>query len=76
MFGDYKSTFYLGPDGTVTTPRTVPWYSSFKCKKVEPGGTIIVPMKPPVKDYLEIWAQSTQILYNLAVSVGVAATLF
>jgi hypothetical protein len=44
--------------------------------KVEPGGTIIVPMKPPAKDYLEIWAQSSQILYNLAVSVGVAATLF
>ncbi|HEX2612109.1 MAG TPA: SLBB domain-containing protein [Fibrobacteria bacterium] len=76
MYGDYKATFYVGPDGTVTTPHTVPWYSSFKCMKVEPGGTIIVPMKPPAKDYLEIWAQSSQILYNLAVSVGVAATLF
>lgn len=76
QFGDYKSTFYIGPDGSVTTPSTVPWYSSFKCKKVEPGGTIIVPMKPPAKDYLEIWAQSSQILYHLAVSVGVAVALF
>ncbi len=76
QFGDYKSTFYIGPDGSVTTPKTVPWYSSFKCKKIEPGGTIIVPMKPPAKDYLEIWAQSSQILYHLAVSVGVAVALF
>jgi polysaccharide export outer membrane protein len=75
-YGDYKETFYLGPDGFVTTPRTTPWYSSFKCKKVEAGGTIIVPMKPPAKDYLEVWLQSSQILYHLAVSVGVAAALF
>jgi protein involved in polysaccharide export with SLBB domain len=76
MFGDYKSTFYVGPDGVVTTPGTTPWYSSFKCKKVEPGGTVIVPMKPPAKDYLEIWVQSSQVLYHLAVSVGVAVALF
>lgn len=56
-YGDYKETFYIGPDGSITTPRTTPWYSSFRGKKIEPGGTIIVPLKPPAKDYLEVWAQ-------------------
>jgi polysaccharide export outer membrane protein len=75
-YGDYEETFYIAPDGAISTPRTAPWYSSFKCKKIEPGGTIIVPLKPPAKDYLEIWAQATQILYQLAISVGVAYTVF
>ena len=75
-YGDYDQTFYIGPDGVITTPNSLPWYSSFKCKKIEAGGTVIVPLKPPAKDYLEIWAQSTQILYQLAITLGVAATLF
>lgn len=74
-YGDYNETFYISPDGSISTPRTTPWYSSFKCKKVEPGGTVIVPLKPPTKDYLEVWAKSTQILYQIAISVGVVATL-
>jgi polysaccharide export outer membrane protein len=75
-YGDYKETFYVAPDGSISTPRSTPWYSSFKCKNVEPGGTVIVPLKPPSKDYLEVWAKATQILYQLAISVGVASTLF
>jgi protein involved in polysaccharide export with SLBB domain len=75
-YGDYKETFYIAPDGAISTPRSTPWYSSFKCKEVEPGGTVIVPIRPPAKDYLEVWAKSTQILYQLAISVGVVATLF
>jgi polysaccharide export outer membrane protein len=76
IYGDYNETFYVAPDGVISTPRSMPWYASFKCKAVEPGGTIIVPLKPPSKDYLEIWAKATQILYQLAITVGVANTLF
>jgi hypothetical protein len=54
----------------------MPWYASFRRKTVETGGTIIVPLKPPAKDYLEVWAEATQILYQIAISVGVARTLF
>jgi polysaccharide export outer membrane protein len=75
-YGDYSQTFYVAPDGVISTPGSTPWYSSFKCKAVEPGGTVIVPLKPPTVDYLEVWAKATQILYQLAISVGVAATLF
>jgi protein involved in polysaccharide export with SLBB domain len=75
-YGDYNETFYVAPDGTISTPRSTPWYSSFKCKGLEPGGTVIVPLKPPTKDYLEVWAKATQILYQLAISVGVVKTLF
>jgi polysaccharide export outer membrane protein len=75
-YGDYDETFYVAPDGSISTPHSVPWYLSFKCKEVEAGGTIIVPLKPPAKDYLEVWAEATQILYQIAISVGVAKTLF
>jgi protein involved in polysaccharide export with SLBB domain len=75
-YGDYKETFYVAPDGTISTPHSMPWYASFRRKTVETGGTIIVPLKPPAKDYLEVWAEATQILYQIAISVGVARTLF
>jgi polysaccharide export outer membrane protein len=75
-YGDYSGTMYVDPDGSITTPRTTPWYSSFRCVDVYPGGTVVVPLKPPAKDYLEVWVKSTQILYQLAIAVGVAKTLF
>jgi polysaccharide export outer membrane protein len=75
-FGDYKNTFYIGPDGVVHTPGTTPWYMSFKWKSIEPGGSIIVPAKPPAKDYLEIVAKATQILFQIAVTAGVVMQLY
>lgn len=74
-FGDYKNTFYVAPDGVVHTPGTMPWYMSFKWKSIEPGGSIIVPAKPPAKDYLEIIAKTTQVLFQMAITVGVVTTL-
>jgi hypothetical protein len=35
-----------------------------------------VPPKGPKKDYLETILKTTQVIYNLAVSVGVVMTLF
>lgn len=74
-FGDYKNTFYVGPDGIVHTPGTTPWYASFKWKSIEPGGSIIVPAKPPAKDYIEVVAKLTQILFQMAMTAGVIVAL-
>ena len=61
------------PDGTVKTPKNT---SFFESRKVEPGGTLIVPPKGPKKDYLDAMAKITQIIYQIAISVGVAVTVF
>ncbi len=75
-YGDYKNTYYVDPDGTISTPRTTAWFMSFRAKRVHPGGSVIVPLKPPPKDYLEAWVRGTQVLYQLAITVGVARNLF
>ena len=72
-FGDLGSTYYILPDGTVKTPRNT---SFFGMRKVEAGGSIIVPPKGPKKDYLDALAKLTQIIYQIAISVGVAKTVF
>jgi polysaccharide biosynthesis/export protein len=72
-YGDETNIYYLRPDGTVITPKNT---SFFKWKTVEPGGTIIVPPKGPKKDYLDAMAKITQIIYQIAISVGVAKTVF
>lgn len=74
-FGDYKNTFYIGPDGVVHSPGTTPWYMSFKWRHIEPGGSIIVPAKPPAKDYLEVVSKLTQILFQMAMTAGVIVAL-
>ena len=60
-------------DGTVKTPKNTTFFNS---RKVEPGGTLIVPPKGPKKDYLDAMAKITQIIYQIAISVGVAVTVF
>lgn len=72
-FGDAGNTYYMRPDGTVVTPKNV---SFFAWRKVEAGGTIVVPPKVPKKDYLDALTKITQIIYQIAISVGVAKTLF
>lgn len=72
-YGDEESIYYILPDGTVKTPRNT---SFFGWRKVEPGGSIIVPPKGPKRDYLEAFAKITQIIYQIAISVGVAKTVF
>lgn len=72
-YGESGSIYYILPDGTVKTPRNT---SFFQMRKVEPGGSIIVPPKGPKKDYLDAIAKVTQIIYQIAISVGVAKTVF
>jgi len=76
VYGDYDNTFYIAPDGSVITPQTTGWFESYGGVSVEPGGSIIVPTKPPVKDYLDEWVKLTQILYQTAIAVGVVKILF
>jgi polysaccharide export outer membrane protein len=75
-FGDPRQTFYISPDGSIVSPATTPWYRSFKGISVEPGGSVVVPPKPPAKDYLEMVAQTTQILFQIAVTAGVIVALY
>lgn len=75
-YGDYSNTYYVAPDGTVATPGNTAWYQRYAWRSVEPGGSIIVPPKGPKKDYLELVLKTSQVVYNLAVSVGVVKTLF
>lgn len=72
-YGDKGSIYYILPDGTVKTPRNT---SFFGMRSVEPGGSIIVPPKGPKKDYLDVLTKVTQIIYQIAISVGVAQTVF
>jgi polysaccharide biosynthesis/export protein len=72
-YGDAGNIYYIRPDGAIITPKNT---SFFRWKSVEPGGTIVVPPKAPKKDYLESLAKITQIIYQIAISVGVAKTLF
>jgi polysaccharide biosynthesis/export protein len=75
-YGDYSNTYYVSPDGTISTPSNTPWYQAYSWRSVEPGGSIIVPPKGPKKDYLDVILKTTQVIYNLAVAVGVVRTLF
>lgn len=72
-YGESGSIYYILPDGTVKTPRNT---SFFRHRGVEPGGSIIVPPKGPKKDYLDAMAKITQIIYQIAISVGVAKTVY
>jgi polysaccharide biosynthesis/export protein len=75
-YGDYSNTYYVSPDGTIATPGNTPWYQAYSWRSVEPGGSIIVPPKGPKKEYLDVILKTTQVIYNLAVAVGVVRTLF
>jgi hypothetical protein len=76
QYGDWKNTYYVQPDGSVVTPRNTGIFVKYNWKTVEPGGSIIVPPKGPKKDYLETILKTTQVIYNLAISVGVVRQLF
>jgi protein involved in polysaccharide export with SLBB domain len=72
-YGDAKNTYYMRPDGNILSPKNT---SFFRMRGVEPGGVIIVPPKGPKKDYLDALTKITQIIYQIAITVGVANTLF
>lgn len=72
-YGDKSNIYYMKPDGEVLTPKNT---SFFGWRNVEAGGIIIVPPKGPKKDYLDALTKITQIIYQIAISVGVAKTIF
>ncbi len=72
-YGDKGNIYYIQPDGSILTPKNS-WF--FGSKRVEAGGSIIVPPKGPKKDYLDAMAKITQIIYQTAIAVGVAVTVF
>lgn len=72
-YGDAGNIYYIQPDGIILTPKNTTF---FAWHKVEPGGTIVVPPRGPKKDYLDAMAKITQIIYQIAISVGVAKTVF
>jgi polysaccharide export outer membrane protein len=72
-YGDAGNVYYVQPDGAVITPKNT---SFFRWHSVEAGGTLVVPPKAPKKDYLDALSKITQIIYQIAISVGVAKTVF
>lgn len=72
-YGDEGNIYYMKPDGSVLTPRNTAF---FGWKGVEAGGVIVVPPKGPKKDYLDQLTKVTQIIYQIAIAVGVVNTLF
>ncbi len=73
QYGDKGQIYYVKPDGSILTPQNT-WF--FGSRGVEAGGSIIVPPKGPKKDYLDALSKITQIIYQTAIAVGVAVTVF
>ncbi|TRW50184.1 polysaccharide biosynthesis protein [Aliidiomarina halalkaliphila] len=68
---DNRSIFVVRADGSVEpfTQRRG-WFSSANRVELQPGDTIVVPLNTSYKDNLQLWATSTQILYQMAVAIA------
>lgn len=51
------------------------WFASSGRMQLEPGDTIVVPLDSTYKDPTQVWATSTQIIYQLAVAAAAIARL-
>ncbi len=67
--GDDKRIFVVRADGSVMPySQRRGWFSSSNEVALRPGDTIVVPLNTSYKDNLDLWATSTQILYQMAVA--------
>ncbi len=68
--GDDKRIFVVRADGSVMPySQRRGWFSSSSEIALRPGDTIVVPLNTSYKDNLDLWATSTQILYQMAVAI-------
>ncbi|EGN74601.1 periplasmic protein involved in polysaccharide export [Idiomarina sp. A28L] len=69
--GDDKRIFVVRADGSVMPyAQRRGWFSSTGRVDLRPGDTIVVPLNTSYKDNMELWATSTQILYQMAVAIA------
>ncbi|MFU8785571.1 SLBB domain-containing protein, partial [Aliidiomarina sp.] len=68
---DDKRIFVVRADGSVEPySNRRGWFSSNNRVELMPGDTIVVPLNTSYKDNIQLWATSTQILYQMAVAIA------
>lgn len=68
---DDKRIFVVRADGSVEPySNRRGWFSSNNRVALQPGDTIVVPLNTSYQDNIQLWATSTQILYQMAVAVA------
>ena len=68
---DDKRIFIVRADGSVEPySNRRGWFSSNNRVALQPGDTIVVPLNTSYQDNLQLWATSTQILYQMAVAIA------
>lgn len=68
---DDKRIFVVRADGSVVPySQRRGWFSSNNRVELMPGDTIVVPLNTSYKDNIQLWATSTQILYQMAVAIA------
>jgi polysaccharide biosynthesis/export protein len=75
---DKDRTYVIRADGSVFVPDEGDdfWFSQNKSDiKIKPGDTIVVPLDSDNVDNMTLWANATQIIYQLAVAVAAIGSL-
>lgn len=71
---DGKRIYIVKADGSVVLPKSSGWLSR-RHFKIEPGDTVVVPLDVDRKDSLAIWAEASQIIYQLALGAAAVSNL-
>lgn len=71
---DIKRIYLVKADGSVVIPRRTGWLSR-KHMTVEPGDTLVVPLDIDRKDNMVVWAEASQIIYQLALGAAAVSNL-
>jgi len=75
---DKQRTYVIRANGSVFVPDDGSnfWFSSNKTQlNIKPGDTIVVPLDSDNVDNMTLWANATQIIYQLAVAVAAIGSL-
>lgn len=71
---DRKRIYVVKADGSVVLPRRSAWFSRRQVN-IEPGDTVVVPLDVDRKDGLAVWAEASQIIYQLALGAAAVSNL-
>ncbi len=71
---DKKRIYIVKANGRVIEPSHSKWFKA-KSGSIEPGDTIVIPIDTDRVDGLEVWAKSTQILYQIALGAAAISSL-
>ncbi|MBT5387314.1 MAG: hypothetical protein HOL11_00735, partial [Porticoccaceae bacterium] len=71
---DGKRIYIVKADGSVVLPKSSGWLSRRRFP-IEPGDTVVVPLDLDRKDGLAVWAEASQIIYQLALGAAAVSNL-